>query len=121
MKIKILSDNLSICKVEKLDDIVMDSCPLFIAITQEEISVVCNAVNVPRNVIAVEDDWKALKIEGVLDFSLVGILSKIATILADRKISIFSVSTFNTDYILIKEDKLDEAVEVLTSRNYEFI
>ena len=49
----------------------------------------------------------------LLAFSLVGILAKIATILADRKIPIFAISTYNTDYVLVKEDRLEEAVTEL--------
>ncbi len=49
------------------------------------------------------DGWKAFRIQGVLDFSLIGILAKIATVLADNGISIFAVSTYNTDYVLIKK------------------
>lgn len=61
-----------------------------------------------------------LKIEGILDFSLIGILSKISTILANEKIGIFVVSTYNTDYILVKKENLEKAVESLKKENYLF-
>lgn len=63
----------------------------------------CITSEVPENTIQRDDGWKAFRIQGVLDFSLIGILAKIATILADNGISIFAVSTYNTDYILIKK------------------
>ena len=53
-----------------------------------------------------DDGWKMMRIQGVLDFSLIGILSKISAVLADNKIGIFAVSTFNTDYILVKEENI---------------
>lgn len=62
-----------------------------------------------------------LKIEGILDFSLIGILSKISTILASIKIGIFVVSTYNTDYILVKKENLEKAVEILKKENYEIV
>ena len=54
-----------------------------------------------------DDGWKAFRIQGVLDFSLIGILAKIAAALADNGISIFAVSTYNTDYVLIKSKEGD--------------
>ena len=71
--------------------------------------------------IKAEKDWKILKIEGILDFSLIGILSKISSILAKNQISVFVISTFNTDYILIKEEKIEEAIFILTQEEYEVI
>ena len=72
----------------------------FIGKTDEEKSLVCITSEVPENTIQRDDGWKAFCIHGVWDFSLIGILAKIATILADNGISIFAVSTYNTDYRL---------------------
>lgn len=77
----------------------------FIGRSDEENSLVCLTEDVPDNTIIREDGWRAFYIEGVLDFSLVGILSKISTLLAENNIGIFAVSTFNTDYILVKKTK----------------
>ncbi len=63
-------------------------------------------------------NWKILKIEGVLNFSLVGIIAKISSVLAKEKISIFVISTFNTDYILIKENNIEEAINILHKEKY---
>ena len=59
------------------------------------------------------DGWKAFRIQGVLDFSLIGILAKIAIVLADNGISIFAVSTYNTDYVLIKKENYQKALDIL--------
>lgn len=119
MKINVLATPLSVIQVENLNEIDLNISPLFIANTEDERSVVLPTAKVPAETINREDDWRALKIVGVLDFSLVGILAKLATLLADHAISIFAVSTYNTDYILVKEDKLTEAVAVLEKNGYQ--
>ena len=74
------------------------------------------------NVIQKRDDgWKAFRIQGILDFSLIGILSRIAGIFAENEIGIFAVSTFNTDYILTKKENYDKALEALKQAGYEII
>ena len=88
--------------------------------TDEELSIVVDEdVNILSNV--VEYNWKAIKIVGTLDFSLIGILSKISTILAQAEISIYAISTYNTDYILVKDDKLEKTTKVLEQNGYKFI
>ena len=62
-----------------------------------------------------------LKVEGPLDFSLIGILSEISGILAKEKISIFVVSTFDTDYILVKEENFEKSIKVLSDNNINII
>ena len=75
----------------------------------------------PANVIEHEDGWKAFRIQGVLDFSLIGILSKLSTLLAENGIGIFAISTFNTDYILTKKDNYEKAINVLLSAGYKIV
>ena len=79
----------------------------------------CKTEDTPENTIVRDDGWRGFRIEGVLDFSLIGILSKISTILADNEIGIFAVSTFNTDYILVKAENLGRAMDVLANAGYE--
>lgn len=118
MKLVTLPQALSVYQVPALTELDLSQQPLFISVTDEEISVVSATDNVPTNTIEREDGWKAFKIEGVLDFSLVGILAKIAQLLADADISIFAVSTYNTDYILVKTEKQAAAISVLTANGY---
>ena len=77
--------------------------------------------NVPENVTEQDDGWKAFRIQGVLDFSLIGILAKIAGLLAENKIGIFAISTYNTDYILTREENYEKALEVLKQAGYQII
>lgn len=121
MQIKKIYHNFSICQVEDYSLVNLEADYSFIAKTEEERSLVCITKDVPSNVIRREDGWKAFCVHGVLDFSLIGILSKISTILAERGISIFAVSTYNTDYILIKDTNYEKALEVLKSSGYEII
>lgn len=94
---------------------------VFLGKTDEELSLVCESSYVPENNTECEDGWRCFRIEGELDFSLIGILSKISGILAENKIGIFVVSTYNTDYILVKEGQLDLAIEKLFSAGYDFV
>ena len=118
MDLKKIDYSFSVCKIKDLQDIDLSSDFCFIGKTDEEISLVCKTEAVPSNVIAREDGWKAFRIQGVLDFSLTGILSRISTILADNKIGICAVSTYNTDYILVKEENFDRAMCVLEKEGY---
>ena len=88
--------------------------------TSDELSVVCPQDNIPKNIIC-EKDWRILRIIGPLDFSLIGILSSISTILAKKGISIFAVSTYDTDYILVKNKDINSAIVALVDEGYEII
>ena len=118
MEIEKLRESLSVCKVASVKDISLDVEPCFIGKTNEEISLVCPTQNVPLNTIAREDGWRGFKICGVLDFSLVGILAGISSILAEGKIGIFAISTYNTDYILVKDESFLRAEELLKNNGY---
>ena len=118
MKIEIINQSFSICKVKDVSQIDFSDEYCFVGKTDEELSLVCSSECVPKETIERDDGWKAFRIEGKLDFSLVGVLSKISAILADNKIGIFAVSTYNTDYILTKAENFDRAVKVLIEKGY---
>ena len=121
MELKKLEYDFSVCKVEKITDIDMTADFLFIGKTDEEISLVCKTIDVPDKTTERDDGWKGFRIQGVLDFSLIGILSKISGILAERSIGIFAVSTFNTDYILVKAENYEKALSVLSAKGYTIV
>ena len=118
MNLKIINEVFSICKVEDYSGIDLNQNYVFTGSSDEEKSLVCPVSLVPAHTIEREDGWKAFRIEGVLDFSLIGILSKISACLADNGIGIFAISTFNTDYILTKNENFDKAIKSLTDRGY---
>ena len=121
MEIKKLDCSFSVCKVKDYSEINFDSEYYFLGRTDEEYSLVCITENVPNNVIERDDNWKAFRIQGVLDFSLIGILSQISTLLAENQIGIFAISTYNTDYILTKKDNYNKALKVLSDAGYKII
>ena len=119
MKLCKLPFDLSVCKLGDVSGIDLGKDFFFVGKTDEEISLVCKTEDVPADTTDRDDGWKGFRIEGVLDFSLIGILSKISGILADNKIGIFAVSTYNTDYILVKRENFERALEVLGKAGYE--
>ena len=121
MEIKKFNQNFSVCQVKDYSLINLDSEYCFIGKTDEEKSLVCITSEVPENTIQRDDGWKAFRIQGVLDFSLIGILAKIATVLADNGISIFAVSTYNTDYVLIKKENYQKALDILQTTGYKIV
>ena len=118
MNLKVIDTEFSVCKVEDYSQVDLNEEFVFAGHTDEELSLVCPTSLVPDNTTECNDGWKAFRIEGVLDFSLVGILSRISTCLADNSIGIFAISTFNTDYILIKDGDFEKAIEVLELAGY---
>jgi uncharacterized protein len=117
LSLSVLPQKLAVCRLDKDAQI-----PAWIEVdnyfsitkTDDELSIVCSEEIVPEAIKA-EKNWKAFKVEGPLDFSLTGILASLANPLAAASISIFAISTFDTDYLLVKSDKFDEAVKVLSS------
>jgi hypothetical protein len=85
--------------------------------TSDELTVVCRETNIPGNV-KFESGWRVLKVQGPLEFSQVGVISKLATTLADVDASIFILSTYDTDYILIKDSNLKQAIRALQQVGY---
>ncbi len=121
MELKRLPYDLTVCKIENTDDIDLSKEFFFIGKTDEELSLVCATEDTPARTTDRDNGWKGFRIQGILDFSLIGVLSKISGILAENKIGIFAVSTFNTDYILVKKDNFDKAMNVLLKEGYTVI
>ncbi len=118
MEIKKIEYDFSVCKVIDYSLIDVNTEFTFTGSTDEEKSLVCLTSDVPGNTTEREDGWKAFRIQGVLDFSLIGILSRISGILAESKIGIFAISTFNTDYVLVKKENYQKALEALEKAGY---
>ena len=119
MKLQRLPHALTVCKAASMRDIDLSADICFIGKTDEELSLVCRTQDVPENALARDDGWRAFRIQGPLDFSLIGILSKLSAVLAENGIGIFALSTYDTDYILVKAENLDRALEALERAGYE--
>lgn len=119
MELKKLPHDLTVCKVAGTGDIDLSADLYFIGRTDEELSLVCRTEDTPECTTERDDGWKGFRMQGVLDFSLIGILSGISTALAEAKIGIFAISTYNTDYILVKKENFDRALHVLAEAGYK--
>lgn len=121
MNLKKIAQNFSICQVDSLAEVDLTQEFCFIQKTDEELSVVCPTGAAPAHTLAREDGWRAFRIEGVLDFSLIGILARLSAILAENRIGIFALSTYNTDYILVKAADFDRALSALAAAGYSIV
>ncbi len=113
MRIKVLDENFAVCRVEDYSKFDFNEEFYFIGNTDDEKSLVCIENAVPENIIKCEKGWRGFRIEGILDFSLIGIISEISKALAENNIGIFVVSTFNTDYVFVKEENFERALKLV--------
>ena len=123
LTMKLLKETHGVCRLDKnelIPEWAQKSDFFSITRTSDELSIVCSQKDIPSG-IKFEGDWKILKIEGPLDFSLVGILASITAILAQKRISIFAISTYDTDYILVKDKDIDNAINAVSNERYEII
>jgi len=123
LKFCVLAERLAVCRMSADSAIpswALDGDLFCVARTEEELSLVCAEDRVGANSeIKVEGGWIALKLEGPFPFSMTGVLSSFLQPLAEAKVSIFAVSTFDTDYVLIKEAELGRALGVLRGVGHE--
>ena len=120
MTLSVLADAYAVCRLDAGSPVpawAAQGSFYSITKTDRELSIVCGQSHVPENTKA-EKNWKALKIDGTLDFSLTGILASIATPLAAAKISIFAISTFDTDYVMVNAVDLERAIDTLRTANF---
>ena len=117
LTLSVLPDMFAVCRLEPSEPIPAWSLQGFFAIirTDAELSIVCPQANIPPSaqVHRIEGSWRCFKVEGSLDFALTGILVAIAAPLANAGISIFALSTYETDYVLVKQANLEKAIQTL--------
>lgn len=121
LRLAVLDDLLAVCRLDAASDVPSWATPEgFFSVTRtaDELSVVCAEGSVPGGA-RHEGGWRALKLEGPFEFSEVGVLASVAGPLAEAGVGIFAVSTFDTDYVLVKEERLEAAVAALRERGHE--
>jgi len=118
MELQRVEYDLTVCKIDNTEHVDFSRELVFLSKTNDEISLVCETDRVPENAIESEPDWKALKVAGVLDFGMIGVIAKMTSLLADAEISVFVMSTYNTDYVLMKSEDFDRGVQVLEKSGY---
>jgi len=121
MELKIIEREMSICKIRNVSQVNFEDDFCFVAKTDEELSLVCASDQVPAGCLACDDGWRGFRIMGTLEFSTVGILAKLTTVLANAKIGLFVIRTYHTDYVLVKKEKFYEAINVLETGGYMFV
>jgi len=122
-KLRILPGRMAVCRLSPtapIPDWAGTSSLLAFVRTKDELCVVCAEGDVPANITA-EPGWRTLQVQGPLDFSQVGVLASLATVLAEANISLFALSTFDTDYLLVKQSHLERAVEALTQAGHQVL
>lgn len=120
LTLSVLPDTFAICRLARdapVPDWSLEGSFISITRTGDELSIVCPEANIPRQ-IKCDSGWRCLKVKGPLEFSATGILASLATPLADAKVSIFALSTFDTDYLMVKESLLETALRVLSQEGY---
>jgi hypothetical protein len=115
LKLSLLPGNFAVCRLEPeavIPDWALAGDLVSMTRTSDEFSVVCPEAQVPEAVLA-EKGWRCLKIQGPLPFSMTGVLASLVNPLAQAGISLFAFSTYDTDYVLVKESALDRAQTAL--------
>jgi len=123
LTLSVLDDRLAVCRLAPLNP--GESPPVWSSVgdvfsitqTEDELSVVCDEDAVPSEITS-EPGWRCLKAHGPFEFSMVGVLASLAGPLAEAGISIFALSTYDTDYLLVKDEDLVSAIEVLSRRGH---
>jgi hypothetical protein len=121
LSLAILPDLFAVCKLQANESIpswALSGSICSLTRTPDELSIVCPQELVPEGVQVVKG-WKCLKVEGKLDFSLVGILSSLASSLARVGVSLLAISTYETDYLFVKESDLDRGVAALREAGHD--
>lgn len=121
MEVERVEGEFTVCKVEDWSQVDLDDPLCFAGRTDRERSLVCRTERVPDNTLEREDGWRAFRIAGKLDFSLIGVLSELTGILAGAGIGVFAVSTYDTDYILVRSGDLDRALDALASSGHNIL
>ena len=117
--LEVMDWELSICRLGRLPEAsILQQSPCFLGLTDKEVSLVCETCAAPRDAVERDDGWRAFRVSGTLDLSLVGVLRGIADVLADIGVPVFVVSTYDTDYVLVKEGFLDRSLDALSAAGY---
>lgn len=121
LTLEVLPQAFSVCKLTGAAGVDLSRPFTFFARTDREISLVCPQADAPAGALAREDGWRALRVTGAMDLSLVGVLAGLSGTLADGGVSLFAVSTYDTDYILVRAQALEKASALLRGAGYEVL
>lgn len=120
MELERLDYELTVCQLADAAQVDLSAGFYFLCRTDGELSLVCPTRDVPANALRREDGWRGFRVKGALDFSLVGVLARISGMLAGAGIALFAVSTYDTDYVLVKAEDFDRAADALSAAGFTF-
>ncbi len=123
LELSILEGTYGVCRLERssqIPDWALQGSFTTITKTLHELSVVCSQELIPEKIRS-EKGWKVLMVKGPLEFSLTGVLANLSSSLADAGISIFAISTYDTDYLLVKSGDLRKSISVLIDTGHKII
>ncbi|MCK5811535.1 MAG: ACT domain-containing protein [Clostridiales bacterium] len=120
MKIRISHEKYAVVKLHSIPNIRDTGSFISLSVSEKEISLVCPDNQIPTKYILLERNWRLLKVNQILDFEMTGVIFKISSLLANEQISIFVISTYDTDYFLVKEKNLQKTIKILSFNNYMF-
>ena len=120
MRLLLLPSTFAVCRLAPGDPTPSWATGEFVSIsrTKDELSIVCDAARVPPEVKA-ERDWRCLALQGPIPFDVVGVAARITTALAEARISVFFVSTYDTDYVLVRSSSVDAAMTALRASRFD--
>ena len=118
LTLEVLEGGFSVCKVADYSGVDLEAGFCFTGRTDAERSLVCETDRVPGNTLARDDGWSGFRVRGTLDFALTGILARLSAVLADARVGIFAVSTYDTDYVFVKTRDLERALDALAGAGY---
>lgn len=120
MRLQLLPSTFAVCRLAPGDPTPSWATGAFVSIsrTKEELSVVCDAESVPADVKA-ERDWRCFAVQGPIPFDVVGVAARITTALAEARISVFFVSTYDTDYVLVRSASVEAATTALRASRFD--
>ena len=123
LTLKILPNRLAVCRLDAdapLPGWIDESDFSSITRTEKELTIVCDEELVASGTTS-ETGWRCIEVEGPLDFSETGIVFSLTRPLAESGVAVFLISTFDTDYLMVKEKDLAEAIDVLTAAGHEVV
>ncbi|MGZ7041736.1 MAG: ACT domain-containing protein [Thermoanaerobaculia bacterium] len=120
MRLILLPPRLAVCRLPPTAPVPQWPAGPFVAMTRtaDELSIVCSEESAPNDVRS-ERGWRCLKIEGPIPFATIGVAAAVTKALADAKVSVFFVSTYDTDYVLVRSESLDAAVSALRAAGFD--
>jgi uncharacterized protein len=119
LELRLLPDTFAVCRLDSGDESDLKAASGLFSVTRtaDELSVVCPQEDAPAGA-EVSPGWRALEVQGPLDHTATGVLASIATPLAEADVALFPLATFDTDYVLVKQDDVGRAMDALTATGH---